>query len=382
MNRIAAFVLLAGVAGGCASTDAMKSPSKGSYNTASRGKEIPGVVGATGEPVMSTAATSKATKAMKNDSGVVQASATSTSSMNDGNVTNAGYSRVIGGGYSSGLQQAGCSTGNCGGGSGYPQFNGHGILPAPPMGPAGAVAYVPGYGGGGPGGNPNCPPMRSAIKFIGPASAKVSWFAGGTYAEPGLVMPAEYNFTQGNVYSLKVWGIANAPGKVYYPTIEIAAATPKSITFLDHSTVPVSFSDEDLKRVDSGNMVVKVIYLPDSLYQDVTSAVAVDEVVSTQLDPGTDPIVEANRRGTILAIIRLGNINRENPSSPAKDAPPQMGMPGPGAYGVMPMSTPGPLPATVPGVNGLPAIPAANVPAMPVSRPSQMPNAMPITMTK
>ena len=33
----------------------------------------------------------------------------------------------------------------------------------------------------------------------------------------------------------------------------------------------------------------------------------VETLVSTRLDPGVDPIVEADRRGTILAIIRVGN---------------------------------------------------------------------------
>ena len=33
----------------------------------------------------------------------------------------------------------------------------------------------------------------------------------------------------------------------------------------------------------------------------------IDTLVSTRLDPGIDPIVEADRRGSILAIIRLGD---------------------------------------------------------------------------
>ena len=54
------------------------------------------------------------------------------------------------------------------------------------------------------------------------------------------------------------------------------------------------------------NFVVKVIYLPDPQYQDL-AATGPDEVVSSRLEPGVDPIVEAKRRGSILAIIRLGN---------------------------------------------------------------------------
>jgi hypothetical protein len=33
----------------------------------------------------------------------------------------------------------------------------------------------------------------------------------------------------------------------------------------------------------------------------------VDTLVSTRLDPGVDPIIEADRRGAILAVVRIGN---------------------------------------------------------------------------
>jgi hypothetical protein len=39
----------------------------------------------------------------------------------------------------------------------------------------------------------------------------------------------------------------------------------------------------------------------------------VETLVSTRLDPGIDPIVEADRRGAILAIVRMGNKDLEVP---------------------------------------------------------------------
>ena len=53
--------------------------------------------------------------------------------------------------------------------------------------------------------------------------------------------------------------------------------------------------------------MTKVVYLPDAQYQELAVA-GVETLVSTRLDPGTDPITEADRRGCIsLAIVRLGN---------------------------------------------------------------------------
>ncbi|MGC4006579.1 MAG: hypothetical protein QM811_27040 [Pirellulales bacterium] len=60
--------------------------------------------------------------------------------------------------------------------------------------------------------------------------------------------------------------------------------------------------------------MTKVIYLPDAEFQELALA-GVETLVSTRLDPGVDPIVEADRKGTILAIIRLGNKNLQAPGA-------------------------------------------------------------------
>ncbi len=70
--------------------------------------------------------------------------------------------------------------------------------------------------------------------------------------------------------------------------------------------MPIQFTEEDFDQVLTGNFVTKVIYLPDPDFQGPALA-GIDTLVSTRLDPGIDPIVEADRRGSILAIIRLGD---------------------------------------------------------------------------
>ena len=71
-------------------------------------------------------------------------------------------------------------------------------------------------------------------------------------------------------------------------------------------------TEEDFDQVLSGNFVTKVIYLPDAEFQELALA-GVETLVSTRLDPGVDPIVEADRRGSILAIIRIGNKDLQIP---------------------------------------------------------------------
>src|SRR5207249_2970786 len=82
----------------------------------------------------------------------------------------------------------------------------------------------------------------------------------------------------------------------------------------------LTFTADDFEQVRAGNYVVKVIYLPYPQFQDLAVAVP-GEVVSTRLEPGADPIAEALQRGSILLVVRLGNIDLEAPGTPAMDAP-------------------------------------------------------------
>lgn len=228
---------------------------------------------------------------------------------------------------------------------------GHGgILPAPRMGPPGVVAGV-GFGGPGNGmGGAMFPGQRTQVRFVQPGGMFVHFMdpAGG-FVEPGRQVPNAYPFQQGQIYRVKLDQIPNRGPRPFYPTIEIYPTTERTVEFLSHSTVPLSFTDEDFEQAKVGNLVVKVVYLPDSQFQDLAVA---EEIVSTKLQPGEDPIQEAKRRGTILMVVRLGNIDLEDRSAPAVNDP---GMGGPGVGGPGPrtapagpsMPGPGPLPSGV-----------------------------------
>jgi hypothetical protein len=188
---------------------------------------------------------------------------------------------------------------------------------------------------------------RSSIKFTSPAGMKITWQlpTGGFNDEAsGLTAPKEYNFLQGQTYRLRLTQVLpNFPGKSFYPTLEVAPGNPKSLTFLAHSSVPLKFENDDFEQAKAGNLVVKVIYLPDRENQDFASVAGAEELVSTRLEPGADPVAEAQRKGTILAVVRLGNIDLENRASPAMTSPPHAMMPPRG-----PVMLPGPA-QTVPG---------------------------------
>ena len=189
---------------------------------------------------------------------------------------------------------------------------------------------------------------RTSVRFGDPERMRITWMG----AETSLTTPARYNFPQGGIYRLK---LSNIPGRGdvdLYPTLEIVPATAKTAAYPAHSSVPVSFTDEDFEQVIAGNFLVKVIYLPDPAFQDLAAVAGPAEVISTRLEAGVDPIAEARRRGEILAIIRLGNIDLEakgtpgsapRTRSPARSACRRCGPP-PGGPGVGPGPGPRPMP--------------------------------------
>jgi hypothetical protein len=164
------------------------------------------------------------------------------------------------------------------------------------------------------------PNMTSQVAFIGPEGMAVTWdvSAPGAFDSEALTCPARYNFPQAAIYRLKMTNIPGRPGIELYPTLEVGPMMPRTEAFLAHNAIPVQFTPEDFDQVQSGNFVTKVIYLPDPEFQELALA-GVETLVSTRLDPGVDPVVEADRRGAILAIVRLGNKDLQVPGGQAPE---------------------------------------------------------------
>jgi hypothetical protein len=215
---------------------------------------------------------------------------------------------------------------------------------------------------------PLFPAQRTQVQFAKPGGMKVYWFTQGadgkpSYSETPLETPGRYNFAQGAIYRLKLTRIPGRPALELYPTLEVVPTGPKTNEFLAHNSVPIEFSEDDFKQVVDRNYIVKVIYLPDPSFQDAAGA-GPDEIVSSRLEPGQDPIQEALRRGSILLVLRIGNIDQGLVSSPGLTAPvpggsgqqpmPGAGMPplfqvpfgpnGPIPGGPMPFGPGGPMP--------------------------------------
>ncbi len=199
------------------------------------------------------------------------------------------------------------------------------------------------------------------ILFAKPEGMQVRWDVAseGGFDSTPLVVPGRQNFPQGAIYRLKLTNIMGREGVELYPTLEIGPTTPRTEAYLAHNAIPVQFTEEDFDQVLTGNFVTKVIYLPDPEFQELALA-GVETLVSTRLDPGVDPITEADRRGAILAVVRLGNKDVELPGADGNATP---SIPGSQPIGgVMPTSytTGCPVPyGGMPMAGGMAGYPAA-----------------------
>jgi len=196
---------------------------------------------------------------------------------------------------------------------GYGNHEGHGILGKDhlrmraPVGPGAVPTWFNSGMNAEMNGTGNSQ-MTSQIQFLGPDGIIINYEVSmhGMFDSEPLVCPAVHNFAQGAVYRLKLSNIPSLPGRDLYPTIEIAPTFARTQAFLAHNMVPVEFTDNDFDQVAAGNFITKVVYLPNPEFQSIATA-GVGTLVNTQLEPGVDPIVEAENRGAILAVIRIGN---------------------------------------------------------------------------
>ena len=294
MKRTAGMLMLVAAMSGCVTTDSNHEGGPGCGCSARAPVTVPGVQGPYGQPVTITRAGASMPESAP--SGVVQA----------GGVCPDGKCMQVG--YKAGKAVA------TGPGTPPGAVAGLNMLVGPP---AAGISV-----------------QRTSVRFLRPEGMKISWYVPSpdgrpTFSSAQLDTPGRYNFTQGAIYRLKLSHLPNRPNIVaLYPTLEVVPATNKTGAFLAHSAVPLVFTDEDFDQVAAGNYLVKVIYLPDPQFQDVAAA-GPDEVVSTRLDPGVDPVAEARRRGTVLLVIRMGNIDLEALNTPAMEAPNPYMMPPP-----------------------------------------------------
>ncbi len=159
------------------------------------------------------------------------------------------------------------------------------------------------------------PPKSAQVLFARPHKMKIQVLNSEEHSDP-LICPSRLDLEPNRTYKLELTEIPGRDGVELFPTIEIRYVSKRTSAYLTHNAIAVQFTDEDFDQVLSGNFVTKVVYLPKPEFQEIALA-GIETLVSTRVDVGIDPVIEAERRGTILAVVRLGN---RDPQIEKKDA--------------------------------------------------------------
>jgi RNA polymerase sigma factor (sigma-70 family) len=155
-------------------------------------------------------------------------------------------------------------------------------------------------------------PLAVQVRIVRPAGMKVFVLtaAGGQKASP-VEVPGRLNLEQGRRHRLKLADIPNRPGVERFPTVEIFKVDATTEPFVSSSAIPVEFTDTDFDHVNGGETITKAVYLrtgkkgqrPGGRQGELTT------IASYDLEPDVDVIEEAGRRGTVLAVVRMGDID-------------------------------------------------------------------------
>lgn len=153
---------------------------------------------------------------------------------------------------------------------------------------------------------------RVQVRFAAPAGMRVGFQSatGAFEKEPRIEVPGRINLRAGCTYRLKLSDIPNRPGVNLYPTLAIRNVGQETAALLTHLAVPVELTDEDFDHVTEGQVITKVIFAPS---RGADSPVGIG--ATTSYGAGGDAVLEARRQGTILAVLRMGNIDLEAPGA-------------------------------------------------------------------
>lgn len=121
-----------------------------------------------------------------------------------------------------------------------------------------------------------------------------------------LVIPGRIPATTNSHIAFHLSKISSHRGAELTGSVQIPPASAPTKQFLQHSSIAIRFTVEDIDHAISGRLVTRVLYLPTG-ERDLNDLASVAPLRNERLDPGVDPLGHARSRGFVVAIVRLGN---------------------------------------------------------------------------
>lgn len=142
------------------------------------------------------------------------------------------------------------------------------------------------------------------VEVRGPQGIAIALAQAGTFTDP-LPAPLHVGMLIAPVYRLRVTGIPNFEGREVFPTIEVIDRLYPPAGFELRFPIPIDLTEEDLRLAAAGHYVTRVVYVEDP-DQALPAPQSGTQIQWFDAGPGNDPLVEADRLGRPVAIVRLG----------------------------------------------------------------------------
>lgn len=142
------------------------------------------------------------------------------------------------------------------------------------------------------------------VEIRAPEGVKVSIASQGRFG-PAQLTPLRFGLLIAPVYRFKVSNIAGYEGMEVFPTVELIDRVYPPRGQERQFPIPIELNADDIELALDGKFVTRVVYL-----EDPDNALPVAEGRTDQhwydAGPGVNPLLEADRWGRPLAIVRMG----------------------------------------------------------------------------
>lgn len=150
----------------------------------------------------------------------------------------------------------------------------------------------------GPG--PHSPqPATVQVRFDSPRKARLV-FDSGLH----LVLPERTNLSPGQTYEFDLHRQTSDADVQVNCSLGLSSLSDQTRMYLSHNAVPVQITDKDFEYCLTNNIVTKAIYLSAKKASGSTLGI-LQTLVSSRVDAGVDVVAEAQRRGHLVAVLRV-----------------------------------------------------------------------------
>jgi uncharacterized repeat protein (TIGR01451 family) len=142
------------------------------------------------------------------------------------------------------------------------------------------------------------------VQFTGGPGLRATFYQG--QRGRSFDTPVAVGMRPGYYYRLRLSNLPGHPGISIFPTIEVRGSLKLSPKLNSaRYPAPVVLTEADIESVMAGNLICKAIYLENP---DRAVPATVPPALPTELNlpPSSDPLVEAQDRGRLMLLVRMG----------------------------------------------------------------------------